>query len=462
MNMISKAFVGPSIATIQMQIRSGSTSASTMLSAAQIAAKQVESLNALAATDWDRAAAQALAIDDAARSTSLEDKPLLGVPIAVKDLFLVQGMPMAAGSRAPLPNLGCEQALLVDRLIDAGAIVFSKTNMHELALGATGENRWTGDVKNPFDPARQAGGSSSGSAVSVATGIAVAAIGSDTGGSIRIPAGFCGVVGFKPSFGAIPLSGALYLSPSFDHAGPITRCVDDARILYQVMAKRALRESTISREPHFAVPARWLDARLSDDVAQAFARQLARLKQAGAKITEVEIPLLPRAWDFYTPIVRAEAAVIHRESLRTHPQGFSDLVKPALDAGLQVTAGDYLMAQALRATLRNEMDAVLGQYDAMLLPTSAVVPPLRGQLDVTVARGVVMSAREAVLGQTLPFSALGLPTLQIPMAMIAASSSGDLAPVNLPVGLQVVSLQGRDNRVLALGKWIESGQAQLS
>ena len=452
--MISQAICGPSIALIQTQLAYGQTTAQALLNQAQHAAQKFEPLNALAASDWAYALSQAAAIDSRSDRGQINEKPLLGIPIAVKDLFLVARMPMAAGSQAPLPALGVAQALLVDRLIDAGAIIFAKTNMHELALGATGENAWTGDVKNPFDPARQAGGSSSGSAVAVATGIAVAAIGSDTGGSIRIPAGFCGVVGFKPSFGAIPLAGALYLSPSFDHAGPIARCVDDARILYQVMAKRALRESTITREPHFAVPARWLEARLADDVAQAFALQLVRLKNAGATITEVDIALLPRAWDFYTPIVRAEAAVIHRDALRTHPEGFSASVKLPLDAGTQVLASDYLLAQALRASLRSEMDSVLSNFDALLLPTSAVVAPLRGQHDVVVAGGTVMSAREAVLGQTLPFSALGLPTLQIPMDMITVSPT-----VKLPIGLQIVSLQGRDNRVLALGKWIEALQS---
>ena len=452
--MILQAFSGPSIAALQAQLSQGLTNAQALLNHAHAAAQKFEALNALAATDWAHAYSQAAVIDARSDLGRDNEKPLLGLPIAVNDLFLVARMPMAAGSRAPLPALGVAQALLVDRLIDAGAIIFAKTNMHELALGATGENTWTGDVKNPFDPARQAGGSSSGSAVAVATGIAVAAIGSDTGGSIRIPAGFCGVVGFKPSFGAIPLTGALYLSPSFDHAGPITRCVDDARILFQVMAKRAVRESTISREPHFAVPTRWLEARLADDVAQAFGLQLARLKNAGAIITEVDVTLLPRAWEFYTPIVRAEAAVIHRDALQTHPEGFSASVKLPLDAGAQVLAGDYLLAQALRASLRSEMDSMLSNFDAMLLPTSAVVAPLRGQQDVVVAGGRMMSAREAVLGQTLPFSALGLPTLQIPMDMIPVS-----ATVKLPIGLQIVSLQGRDNRVLALGKWIEALQS---
>src|SRR5690606_16378152 len=138
------------------------------------------------------------------------------LPVSIKDLFNVRGMPTRAGTRAPLPELSSTEATLVTRLRDAGAVIFAKTNMHEIALGATGENRWTGDVSNPFDPSRQSGGSSSGAGVAVATGIGLAGIGSDTGGSVRIPAAFCGVTGFKPSFGAIPLDGGLHLSWTCD------------------------------------------------------------------------------------------------------------------------------------------------------------------------------------------------------------------------------------------------------
>ena len=155
-----------------------------------------------------------------------------------------------------LPDFGGE-AVAVTRLRDAGALPFAKTNLHEIALGATGENPHTGDVKNPFDPSRQAGGSSSGAAVATAVGIGFAGLGSDTGGSVRIPAAFCGVVGFKPTYGAIPLGGALHLSWTCDHAGPLARSVDDAALLYEAMSGRRTEHGTVARRPRFAVPAAW-------------------------------------------------------------------------------------------------------------------------------------------------------------------------------------------------------------
>ncbi|MGE0803834.1 MAG: amidase, partial [Lautropia sp.] len=240
-------------------------------------------LNPLAWIDWPRverlaAAAQARAAGGAAaggsggRTGGGAAAPLLGVFVSVKDLFQLRGAPIAAGTRARLPPLA-EQSAVAERLEAAGAIVFAKANMHEIALGATGENGWTGDVCNPYDPARQAGGSSSGSAVAVACGIGAASIGSDTGGSVRIPAAFCGVVGFKPTFGAIPLDGALPLSWTCDHAGPITRCVDDAALLFDVLAGRGTGYGGGpadavggNRRPRLGVPRRWLEGRLAPAV----------------------------------------------------------------------------------------------------------------------------------------------------------------------------------------------------
>jgi Asp-tRNA(Asn)/Glu-tRNA(Gln) amidotransferase A subunit family amidase len=186
-----------------------------------------------------------------------------------------------------MPSLGALEAVAVARLRAAGALIFAKTNMHEIALGATGENAWTGDVKNPYDPARQAGGSSSGAGVAVATGIGVAGLGSDTGGSVRIPAAFSGVVGFKPSFGAIPLAGALHLSWTCDHAGPLTRSVDDAARLFEVMSGRRTDHGAVPRRPRLAVPAKWLAPRMSLAMGEWFESLLAGLRR-DADVIDVE------------------------------------------------------------------------------------------------------------------------------------------------------------------------------
>lgn len=426
----------------------GEQSAGALLEAARACAQAAADLNAIAHVDWDAAAAEARRLDDEARAGRLRG-PLHGAPVTIKDLFNVRGMPTHAGTRAPLPDLGPQEATLVARLRAAGALVFAKTNMHEIALGATGENRWTGDVKNPHDPRRQAGGSSSGAGVAVAAGIGLAAVGSDTGGSVRIPAAFCGVTGFKPSYGAIPLAGGLYLSWTCDHAGPLARSVDDCALMYEVMAQRRADHGRVPRAPRLAVPAQWLAPRMSEPVRERFERTLDALRARGAVIVPVPAPELDLAWRCYTPIVRVEAAFVHRAALADGGGGFSELVLPPMLEGMKLSAGQYLDAMREREAVRAGLAALLAGVDAIVLPTSPVLPPMRGQTEVEVAGGRTMTTREAVLGQTAAFSLVGLPTLSLPMGNVDG----------LPTSLQVVGAFDADARVLAIGRWAEAAIA---
>lgn len=415
-----------------------------LVESAQSQAQRYADLNAIAWVDWSASIDHARRLDDEARRGVLRGA-LHGVPVSVKDLFAVRDMPMRAGTRAPLPDLGAEEAVLVKRLRAAGALVFAKTNMHEIALGATGENAWTGDVKNPFDPARQSGGSSSGAGVAVATGIGIAGIGSDTGGSVRIPAAFCGVTGFKPSYGAIPLEGALALSWTCDHAGPLARSVADCALLFEAMALRRVAHGRVARRPRIRVPRAWLRGRLQPVVRERFERTVAALAAGAADVEDVAVTQLDRAWNCYTPIVRAEAAWVHRAALATGGRGFSPAVLPALQAAQQMPARDYIDALETRAAIAGVLDRVLADCDALVLPTSAVLPPLRGQNEVEVEGGAT-TVREAVLGQTLAFSLCGLPALSIPLGLADG----------LPVALQVVASRGADAALLSLGSWLET------
>jgi aspartyl-tRNA(Asn)/glutamyl-tRNA(Gln) amidotransferase subunit A len=281
--------------------------------------------------------------------------------------------------------------------------------------------------------------------VAVATGIGVAAVGSDTGGSVRIPAAFCGVTGFKPTYEAIPLAGALYLSFTCDHAGPIAPGVDDCALLFEVMAARRTGHGEAGHRPRLAVPRAWLAPRMSDAVAQVFEPRLAALRAAGAQIDDIELPQLALAWEHYTPLVRAEAAWVHRTALAARDPGFSELVLGPLTAGTAISAATYIDALRARQSVRTGLGAALRPYDALVLPTSPVLPPLRGQVEVEVAGGRMMSTREAVLGQTLAFSMAGLPALAMPMGEVAG----------LPVSMQVVGAEHADAHLLALGRWLE-------
>ena len=417
--------------------------ASTLLEQAKEQALHHARLNALAWVDWEAAARQARELDDEARAGHLRG-PLHGIPLSIKDLYAVRGMPLQAGTRAALPVPQEEEAVLVQRLRAAGALIFAKANMHEIALGCSGENEWTGDVCNPFDPARQAGGSSSGSGVAVATGIGLASIGSDTGGSVRIPAAFCSVTGFKPGAGAIPLTGVIPLSWTCDHAGPLARSVDDCAVLYEVMAQRRTGHGAAMRRPRLHIPAAWLQGRLEARVRAWFEQLTGLLRAHGAWIDEADVPGLRDAWEIYTPIVRAEAAWVHRAALDQGGTGFSATVLQALEAARRMPAREYIEALRGRDRLAARLDAALHDCDAWILPTTTVLPPLRGQATVDVEGGS-LTVREAVLGQTLPFSLCGLPALSVPAGLVDG----------LPVGLQIVTRRDADASLLALGRWAE-------
>lgn len=448
----------PELPTIRQQLRrllDGQRSLPDEVLQLEARAAEVRHLNPLAWVDWTRLRERAQVLASTLREANSHSSslPLLGTWVSVKDLFQLAGAPTRAGTEARLPALPPGSAAVVRRLEAAGALVFAKTNMHEIALGATGENPWTGDVCNPFDPARQSGGSSSGSGVAVATGLGQCSIGSDTGGSIRIPAAFCGVVGFKPSHGHVPLAGALPLSWTCDHAGPLARSVEDAALLYQVLSGHGLAHARVARRPRLAVPAQWLAARLDAGMRAHFDQLLAGLASC-ADLVEAEPPDMDRAWRHYTPIVRAEAAWVHRDSLAAGGAGFSAGVLEPLKLGAALPAQAYIAALQEREGFITDLNAVLSGVDAMILPTSAIVTPLRGQQSASTLAGR-LSVREAVLGQTLPFSWAGVPAISLPAGQVAVPAGEGSSSVLLPVGVQLVARRDGDASLLALSTWLE-------
>lgn len=373
---------------------------------------------------------------------------LHGVPITVKDLFVVDGMPTRGGTRAALPDLGGEGSA-VARLRAAGAVVVAKTNLHEIAAGVSGENPWTGDVCNPHDPTRQAGGSSSGSAASVAAGVVAASLGSDTAGSIRVPAAFCGVVGFKPSFGLVPLDGALPLCWSCDHGGPLTSSVVDAHALTEILAARAmpLRQLHFSAPARLGVPRRFLDGWLSTDVRVQFDALLAALTHAGVTIVDVDVPGMGDALTSYAPLRAAESAHVHRAALALEPHHFSPPVRERLIAGRSMPLAEYLAAQRARAQLTHELHRTLAAADveALILPTAPLPAPLRGSAEVELERGRT-EHRAAFVRLTLPFSFTGVPALALPFGFVSG----------MPISIQLAGPIGADARLLEIGRWLEN------
>jgi aspartyl-tRNA(Asn)/glutamyl-tRNA(Gln) amidotransferase subunit A len=377
---------------------------------------------------------------DAERAKGVRRGPLHGIPISIKDLIDVEGIVTTAGSRVLRDRRAAKTATLVTRLSDAGAIVIGRTNLHEFALGTTSDSSAFGAVRHPLDDSRSAGGSSGGSAAAVATGMGLASIGTDTGGSVRIPAGACGIVGLKPGLGEIPTDGVVPLSPSLDHAGPLTRSVQDAAWLYAVMADRMpwVVEAAEPASVRLSKLTGYFDV-LEDDVRATFAAALDRLECGGMTVSECEMPEATSISERYTQIVLSEAGHWHARFLDTQWDDYTPTVRERLQHGRTILAVDYLEARAFRERLRRAADALLDTTDALVLPTLPLVAPRLGTETVRLADGVDMSARHAMLRHTQPFNLTGHPAMTIPIA----------AP-NLPVGLQLVGRAGATPRLLEI------------
>jgi aspartyl-tRNA(Asn)/glutamyl-tRNA(Gln) amidotransferase subunit A len=383
-----------------------------------------------------RAAAVRLARRDPAR--------LLGVPLAVKDLFATAGMRTTAGSRILGRWVPPRDAAAVERLKLAGAIVLGKTNLHEFAYGVTTANPHWGVARNPLDQARSPGGSSGGSAIAVKAGLCAASLGTDTGGSIRIPAALCGCVGFKPSFGRIPLDGVVPLGSTLDHAGPLTRTVADAALLFEVLAgahlnRRAGPPATVGL----------VDSPLLRDVQPGLRRAVAtaarRLRDDGVTVRAVKIPELGVSVATQLITLRAEAFAFHERWLSRRATAYGPDVRLRLYLGALVGAGDYVLAQRARARLRRGLEEVFRTVDVLLLPTTPLVAPRIGQRTVRWPGGSE-PIDAALVRLTSPFNLTGLPAVSVPFGSVDG----------LPGAVQVVAAAGQDSTALRVAAAIEA------
>jgi aspartyl-tRNA(Asn)/glutamyl-tRNA(Gln) amidotransferase subunit A len=381
----------------------------------------------------------------AERLARRETGALLGVPIALKDLFSTRGMRTTVGSRILRDWVPGVDAAVVTRLRGAGAIVFGKTNLHEFAYGVSTANPWWGVARNPVDPRRSPGGSSGGSAIAVVAGMCAAAIGSDTGGSIRIPAALCGCVGLKPTRGALPLDGAYPLGWSLDHAGPLTRTVADAGLLFEVLSGRTLPPRVRTRGLRVGLVQSNIIKRVQPGVRARVDAATLGLRQAGLHVREVTVPELD--WTVATQLVtlRAEASAVHARWIRQRPRAYGPDVRARLQLGALVSGADYVVAQRARDRIREAIRRVFEQVDVLLLPTTPITAPVIGD---RVARWG--SGEEPVDGAlvrlTSPFNLSGVPALSVPFG----------AAGGLPVGVQVVGPWYDEPRVLAVGRLIEA------
>jgi aspartyl-tRNA(Asn)/glutamyl-tRNA(Gln) amidotransferase subunit A len=374
--------------------------------------------------------------------------PLHGVPISVKDLFDVAGTPTTAASRVREGHVAAADAEVVGRAREAGAVIVGKTNLHEFAFGTTNDESAFGPARNPHDPSRSPGGSSGGSAASVAAGLALGTIGSDTGGSIRIPAAACGIVGLKPTFGEIGLDGAVPLSRSLDHAGPLAGTVFDAWILYRALAGHAELRPPAPRPvaaPKLSVLRGYFCDLLDDEVRARFEGSLDRLRAGGVVLDQARIEHASLTSPAYMHISFSEAAAYHARTIETVPHLYTPPVRQRLELARYVLAEDYVRAQEVHEALRHEVDAALCGRDALVLPTLPIPAPTIGQVSAIIGEAK-HPVRALMLRLTQLFNLTGHPAISLPCGSTR---------MGLPCGLQLVGARGATDALLSTASAIE-------
>jgi aspartyl-tRNA(Asn)/glutamyl-tRNA(Gln) amidotransferase subunit A len=382
--------------------------------------------------------------------------PLHGIPIALKDNFWTAGVRTTAGAKFLAEFRPPEDGTVVARLREAGAIITGKCNMHELALGGTTVNPHYGTTHNPWDLDRIPGGSSGGSAAAVAAGFCYAATGTDTTGSIRAPAAYCGLTGIKPTYGRVSLHGIVPLSWSMDHAGPLTRTIEDAALVMNAIAGYDPKDLSSADVPlpdftagstrslrglRLGVPRAYFYAPLDPEVGAAVESALRVLQDLGADLEEVSFPGGARALDVYPFVQRPEVASYLERYIRTHPDDYGADVRPSVQLGSVVLATDYLRAQRLRTAMRQEFESLMTRVDAIMTPsTRAPASPIGRPF--TEVGGQPASGTLINTGNTVAFNLTGSPALSVPCGF---SADG------LPFGLQIVGRAWGEVTLLTIG-----------
>ena len=362
--------------------------------------------------------------------------PLHGIPVALKDIFAVAGVGLTAGSKILAENVASEDAESTTRLRSAGAIIPGKLNLHEFAFGATGVNPHFGPARNPWDTERITGGSSSGSAAAVAGGECPAALGTDTGGSIRIPASLCGIVGLKPTYGRVSKRGVLPLSWSLDHVGPMTRSVEDAAIVLQVVAGFDPQDGSSVDEPvpdyvrsledgvrglRIGLPKLFFFENVDPEVEAAVRSAVALLEEMGAEVRDVDAPFISDIPGAVTAIMLPEALAYHQKWMAERPDDYGDDVRYRLELGSAYLAVHYVQAQRLRQlSIESWRKEVFSKVDLIATPTTPITAPH--------IEGGDLQTTFSLIRFTNPLNFLGVPAISVPCGFTEEG---------LPVGLQL-------------------------
>jgi aspartyl-tRNA(Asn)/glutamyl-tRNA(Gln) amidotransferase subunit A len=404
--------------------------------------------------------------------------PLEGIPIALKDNIWTRGIRTTAGSKFLENFVPDEDATVADRLHRAGVILLGKTNLHEFAYGISTNNPHFGPTRNPWDTARIPGGSSGGSAAAIAAGLCIASVGTDTGGSIRIPAALCGIVGLKPTFGRVSCNGVVALAPTFDHVGPLARTVADAALILDAIAGRdpldaatlvqprmkpfggvsqvlkSLRPQFSKKRPvRLGLPREYFFTNVSENVREAVKSAVHSFEQLGAIVEEVSLPNINDGDDASTTIALAEATHYHQACgwFPAHSAEYGEDVRKRLEMGLDIRAADYLAALETQKRVRAEFDAVFKQVDAIVAPTVPITAPLIGENVVEIG-STEEPVRGALIRLNRPANFTGLPAISLPCGW---SEEG------LPIGLQLIGSGWAEEQLLVIAQLFEQSHPEF-
>lgn len=403
-----------------------------------------------------------------------ESMPLTGIPLAIKDNILIEGRVVSAGSKILENYRASYDATVISKLKTQGAVFLGRTNMDEFAMGSSTENSAYGPSRNPRDLKRVPGGSSGGSAAAVAGNLALAALGSDTGGSIRQPAAHTGLVGLKPTYGAVSRSGLIAMGSSLDQIGPLTKTVADARILYDAIRGYDAKDSTslpeaddTARAPHIlGVPRAFLQKGIDADLLAVFEKTLERLKKAGYEIRDIDMPTLPYGLAVYYIIMPAEASTnlarldgiryglsvpadtIFDVYSKTRAAGFGQETRRRILVGTFVLSSGYAdayyrKARAVRSVIRNEFRGVFEHIDAVVLPTT---PAPAFVLGTKTNDPLAMYAEDIF---SVPVNLAGVPAISVPSGTVARDHT------ELPVGFQIIGAWGREESLFTIAEDID-------
>lgn len=384
--------------------------------------------------------------------------PLHGIPFSIKDVICAEGVKCTAGSKIMSDYISKIDATSVAKMKKAGAILIGTNNTHEFACGITNVNPHYGSSRNPWNTSKLSGGSSGGSAVSVAAGMVPVSLATDTSGSIRVPSSLCGVVGLKPTYGRVSKYGIVDLAPSLDHVGCITRSAWDAAAVLQIIAGRdpldpttenkkvpdyvkiVEGEETSNKRISVGIPEEYFFDYLRPDVERTFLDFIDTIKSMDISVFDIHIRDVDKIYESWRPLRLGESAEIHMKWLQTRSEDYGEDVRRMLMQGTEVSAVDYIRAHKFRKDLRNEFVRLLKNFDVLIVPTTPITAPGFDEQAVDIG-GQTLQIYQALSRQTIVFDSTGLPAISIPVGF-----SKD----NMPIGAQIIGPPFKEEKILSL------------